>query len=131
MLGLRPVGPLHRDRCAHRPHRRPAGRARGMDRGARLHGRRAPRGEAEDNGFAGDKLVAPCPAARPSARPRPGQLVTQYEFARAGIITEEMIYVAHRENACREAMLDAQRPRSPTAKLRRVGAAVHHPRIRA
>ena len=27
-----------------------------------------------------------------------GQLVTQYEFARAGIITEEMIYVAHREN---------------------------------
>ena len=41
----------------------------------------------------------------PPARPRktilegrPGQLVTQYEFARAGIITEEMIYVAHREN---------------------------------
>ena len=28
----------------------------------------------------------------------PGQMVTQYEFARAGIITEEMIYVAHREN---------------------------------
>ena len=27
-----------------------------------------------------------------------GQMVTQYEFARAGIITEEMIYVAHREN---------------------------------
>ena len=25
-------------------------------------------------------------------------MVTQYEFARAGIITEEMIYVAHREN---------------------------------
>ncbi|HRJ61804.1 MAG TPA: phosphomethylpyrimidine synthase ThiC, partial [Azospirillaceae bacterium] len=29
-------------------------------------------------------------------------LVTQLEFARAGIITEEMIYVAHRENLCRE-----------------------------
>ncbi|WP_419539807.1 hypothetical protein [Methylobacterium oryzae] len=33
------------------------------------------------------------------------QMVTQYEFARAGIITEEMIYVAHRENVCRETML--------------------------
>ncbi len=33
-------------------------------------------------------------------------MVTQYEFARAGIITEEMIYVAHRENACRDAMLE-------------------------
>ena len=25
-------------------------------------------------------------------------MVTQYEFARAGIVTEEMIFVAHREN---------------------------------
>ena len=32
--------------------------------------------------------------------------MTQYEFARAGIITEEMIYVAHRENLCRQAMLE-------------------------
>ena len=29
---------------------------------------------------------------------RAGQPVTQLEFARAGIVTEEMIYVAHREN---------------------------------
>ena len=35
-----------------------------------------------------------------------GQLVTQYEFARAGIITEEMIYVAHRENLAREAAVE-------------------------
>lgn len=60
----------------------------------------------EDNGFvAEDRLVAPCPAARTIRRGGPGQRVTQYEFARAGIVTDEMIYVAHRENLCREAML--------------------------
>jgi phosphomethylpyrimidine synthase len=32
-------------------------------------------------------------------------MVTQYEFARAGIVTEEMIFVAHRENWGRERML--------------------------
>ncbi len=32
--------------------------------------------------------------------------VTQYEFARAGIITKEMIYVAERENVGRKKMLD-------------------------
>jgi phosphomethylpyrimidine synthase len=61
----------------------------------------------EDNGHAsGDRLVAPCPATRPVRRADAGQMVTQYEFARAGIITEEMIYVAHRENLCREGMLE-------------------------
>ncbi|MFF8800383.1 MULTISPECIES: phosphomethylpyrimidine synthase ThiC [unclassified Methylobacterium] len=61
----------------------------------------------EDNGFAAaDKLVAPCPAERTIRRAEPGQMVTQFEFARAGIVTEEMIYVAHRENACREQMLE-------------------------
>lgn len=60
----------------------------------------------EDNGnVSPDKLVAPCPAERVVRRAAPGQLVTQYELARAGIVTEEMIYVAHRENLCREAML--------------------------
>ena len=61
----------------------------------------------EDNGFAAaDKLVAPCPAERVLRKAAPGQMVTQYEFARAGIVTEEMIYVAHRENLCREQMLE-------------------------
>ncbi|MEQ1673026.1 MAG: phosphomethylpyrimidine synthase, partial [Hyphomicrobium sp.] len=32
--------------------------------------------------------------------------VTQFEFARAGIITKEMIYVAHRENLGRTAILE-------------------------
>ena len=46
-----------------------------------------------------------CPATRTLRAGAPGQRVTQYEFARAGIITEEMIYVAHRENLAREKVL--------------------------
>jgi phosphomethylpyrimidine synthase len=58
----------------------------------------------EDNGHAtGAALVAPCPAGQNIRAGRDGQLVTQYEFARAGIVTEEMIYVAHRENLGRAA----------------------------
>jgi phosphomethylpyrimidine synthase len=53
----------------------------------------------EDNGnVAADRLVPACPANHLVYAGKPGQLVTQYEFAKAGIITEEMIYVAHREN---------------------------------
>lgn len=53
----------------------------------------------EDNGNVGsDRLVPPCPAEGRVLGGRPGQMVTQFEFARAGIITEEMMYVAHREN---------------------------------
>ncbi|OAI22922.1 phosphomethylpyrimidine synthase ThiC [Methylosinus sp. R-45379] len=57
----------------------------------------------EDNGFVGeDRLVPPCPAPRAIRRAAGSAPVTQLEFARAGIVTEEMIYVAHRENLCRE-----------------------------
>ncbi|MGD0106684.1 MAG: phosphomethylpyrimidine synthase ThiC [Rhodopila sp.] len=60
----------------------------------------------EDNGNIGaDKLVPACPADLPICGGKPGQMVTQYEFARAGIITEEMIYVAHRENMGRAKMI--------------------------
>jgi len=60
----------------------------------------------EDNGFVpADRLVPACPAPRAILEGRPGQPVTQYEFARAGIITEEMIYVAHRENLGRTAAI--------------------------
>jgi phosphomethylpyrimidine synthase len=67
----------------------------------------APRAvKPEDNGNIGaDKLVPECPAPRAIRAAKPGQMVTQFEFARAGIITEEMIYVAHRENLAREAAL--------------------------
>ncbi|MBX9757839.1 MAG: phosphomethylpyrimidine synthase ThiC, partial [Beijerinckiaceae bacterium] len=60
-----------------------------------------------DNGnVAGDKLVPPCPANTNPLTGEGAQYVTQYEFARAGIITEEMIYAAHRENLGREKMLE-------------------------
>jgi phosphomethylpyrimidine synthase len=52
-----------------------------------------------DNGFvSADLLVSPCPALHEIRAGKEDRLVTQYEFARAGIITEEMIFVAHREN---------------------------------
>jgi phosphomethylpyrimidine synthase len=66
----------------------------------------------EDNGNVGDDKVVPaCPATPPIYGGRPGQLVTQYEYARAGIITEEMIYVAHRENMGRLAMIEGAEDR--------------------
>ena len=61
----------------------------------------------EDNGFASaDRLVPACPATRQVLAGGNGALVTQYEFARAGIVTEEMIYVAHRENLGRSQALE-------------------------
>ncbi len=59
----------------------------------------------EDNGHVGaDRLVPPCPAELRVLAGQPGRPVTQFEFARAGIITEEMVYVAHRENLGRAQM---------------------------
>ncbi len=58
----------------------------------------------EDNGFVpADRLVPACPAPQTLLEGRDGQPITQYEFARAGVVTEEMIYVAHRENLGRAA----------------------------
>ncbi|MDE2515776.1 MAG: phosphomethylpyrimidine synthase ThiC, partial [Rhodospirillales bacterium] len=66
----------------------------------------------EDNGHVGaDRLAPPCPAEHRIYGGRAGQPVTQYEFARAGIITEEMIYVAHRENLGRQKMLEGAEAR--------------------
>jgi len=57
-----------------------------------------------DNGHVSAERLAPhCPATRTLRGGALGQLVTQYEFARAGIVTQEMVYVAHRENLAREA----------------------------
>ncbi len=55
-----------------------------------------------------------------SRPPAPG--ITQLEFARAGIITEEMAYVAHRENLGRAAML--QRARAALDDGESFGAAI-------
>jgi phosphomethylpyrimidine synthase len=61
----------------------------------------------EDNGnVSADRLAPLCPAERTLRAGKLGQRVTQFEFARAGIITEEMIYVAHRENLAREAAVE-------------------------
>ncbi|CAH1652294.1 phosphomethylpyrimidine synthase [Hyphomicrobiales bacterium] len=67
----------------------------------------APRAvKPEDNGnIAADKLVAPCPAERAVLSGQAGRPVTQLDYARAGIVTEEMIYIAHRENLGRATML--------------------------
>ena len=61
----------------------------------------------EDNGFVSDdRLVPPCPAARVVRAGADSAMVTQLEFARAGLITEEMRYVAHRENLGRIGAVD-------------------------
>lgn len=61
----------------------------------------------EDNGnVTGSHAARVFPITHAPLRANPGQPVTQYEFARAGIITKEMIYVAHRENVGRKAALD-------------------------
>jgi phosphomethylpyrimidine synthase len=66
----------------------------------------------EDNGGAdGETLVAACPAAHTVFAGPAGRPLTQLEFARAGIITDEMIYVAHRENLGRAAAAAEARER--------------------
>jgi phosphomethylpyrimidine synthase len=61
----------------------------------------------EDNGnLPAGKLVAPFPRRRTVLAGRPGEPVTQMEFARAGIVTEEMAYIAHRENLGRAEMAE-------------------------
>jgi phosphomethylpyrimidine synthase len=80
--------------------------------------------KAEDNGNVGEAHRArefpirheiyrslPSPNSLPSGEGQGEGLrhlreITQLEFARAGIITEEMIYIAHRENLGRAAALD-------------------------
>jgi len=60
-----------------------------------------------DNGnVTGKHLARNFPNTPKPWRALDGKPVTQYEFARAGIVTKEMIYVAERENLGRKAMLD-------------------------
>jgi phosphomethylpyrimidine synthase len=56
-----------------------------------------------DNGLApGAKAAPEFPVRRPPLRARAGQAVTQLAYARGGIVTPEMEYVAVRENLGRE-----------------------------
>jgi phosphomethylpyrimidine synthase len=60
---------------------------------------------AEDNGGAtGERLVVPFPVMRKPLRARHGRRITQLDYARAGIVTAEMEYVAVRENLGRAAL---------------------------
>ena len=53
----------------------------------------------EDNGFvSGDRLTPEFPIRHRPWRAKPGKVVTQMAYARAGIITPEMEFVAIREN---------------------------------
>ncbi len=62
----------------------------------------------EDNGFAsGDRLTPEFPAKRQPLRAKDGRAVTQLAYARAGIITPEMEFIAIRENLGREAKAGA------------------------
>jgi phosphomethylpyrimidine synthase len=57
----------------------------------------------EDNGSVGDRhLERAFTATRSPLRGLSGRPVTQLELARAGVVTKEMIYIAHRENIGRE-----------------------------
>src|SRR4029079_3282523 len=60
-----------------------------------------------DNGNATGKYLARAfPNTPKPMRALSGKPVTQYEFAKAGIVTKEMIYVAERENVGRKQMLE-------------------------
>ncbi|MEP4052246.1 MAG: phosphomethylpyrimidine synthase ThiC [Litorimonas sp.] len=61
----------------------------------------------EDNGGATGKYLArEFPIKNNPLRGVGDEMVTQYEFAKAGIITKEMIYVAERENLGRAEMVE-------------------------
>jgi len=92
-----------------------------MSRGVEAYDGREVR--PEDNGNVSGKAAArDFPNKARPFRQRAGQPVTQLEFARSGIITEEMIYVAHRENLGRAAMLE--RAEAAIAQGESFGAAI-------
>src|SRR5581483_5595577 len=77
----------------------------------------------EDNGnVTGKHLARDFPNKPQPLRGLPGKPVTQLEFARAGIITKEMVYVAHRENLGRSAAL--ARAREAVADGESFGSAI-------
>ena len=63
----------------------------------------------EDNGFVtGDKLTREFPVRNQPYKAKDGRAVTQLAYARAGIITPEMEFIAIRENLGREAAREQQ-----------------------
>jgi phosphomethylpyrimidine synthase len=77
----------------------------------------------EDNGnVSGKHLARDFPNKPAPLRGLPGKPVTQLELARAGVISKEMIYVAHRENLGRSAAL--ARAKAAVAAGESFGAAI-------
>jgi phosphomethylpyrimidine synthase len=62
--------------------------------------------QPEDNGNAGVHIARSFPRQHQPYRGTEQAPLTQFEWARAGVITKEMIYVAERENLGRRAMLE-------------------------
>jgi phosphomethylpyrimidine synthase len=61
----------------------------------------------EDNGNVSETHLAPAfPIAHRPRRGLPGKPLTQYEYAKAGIITAEMAFIAERENMGRKRALE-------------------------
>ena len=66
----------------------------------------------EDNGGASGRFLArEFPVKNTPLRGLEGHPVTQYEFAKAGVITKEMIYIAERENLGRKQMVEGAEAR--------------------
>jgi phosphomethylpyrimidine synthase len=81
------------------------------------------RGEGQHHTAASARVSAPHPNPLPGSTGRGDKHpITQLEFARAGIITKEMIYVAHRENLGRAAALG--RAKAALAAGESFGAAI-------
>ncbi len=59
-----------------------------------------------DNGNVRSSALQPFPNTPRPLRGLDGRPITQFEWARAGIVTKEMIYVAERENLGRKKILD-------------------------
>src|ERR671911_1906045 len=62
--------------------------------------------QAIDNGNVKSAALQPFPHTPRPLRGVGGKPITQFEWARAGVITKEMIYVAERENLGRKIALD-------------------------
>ena len=72
----------------------------------------------EDNGNVGEAHLARAfKVTRQPLRGLPGKPVTQLELARAGIVTNEMVYIAHRENIGRMRAPKRRKRGSATARI--------------
>src|SRR5688572_17681446 len=106
---------------------------RGTSPSPRLRGEGRGEGQPGAHASQGEGLGANAPAFAQAPAPHPNPLpvstgrgdahpITQLEFARAGVVTKEMIYVAHRENLGRKAAL--ARAKAALADGESFGAAI-------